>query len=60
MPSWMKDESIWNKAKNAVDRSRYKTEDAYWAVVTSVYKKMGGRIESYKAKLNKMEKWRNK
>lgn len=41
--SWVRDERIWEKAKAAVSREKY-DEDAYWAVVTKVYKNMGGRV----------------
>ena len=40
-PSWMKDESIWQKAKESVGK---KDGDYNWAEVTAVYKKMGGRV----------------
>lgn len=41
-PSWMKDEPIWKKAKEAVGPG---DGDSHWAQVTAVYKKMGGRIK---------------
>ncbi len=37
-PGWVKDHSIWEKAKAAVPKGR-------WAEVTDVYKKMGGQIK---------------
>lgn len=41
--SWVEDEDIWEKAKEAVgpDDGSY---DDYYAVVTDVYKEMGGKI----------------
>lgn len=46
-PSWVEDEEIWEKAKEAVDPegegSKY---DQPWAVVAHVYKKMGGGLKS--------------
>ena len=53
MPSWLPkaDEGIWQKAKDAVDRNKYKDEDSYYAVVTTVYKQMGGHIEAFNKKL---------
>jgi hypothetical protein len=45
MPAWVQDEDIWNKAKAAVKRSDYSSDDSYWAVVASVYKKMGGGVK---------------
>ena len=41
-PSWMKDESTWERAKKAVGKS--KGGDYNWAEVTEVYKRMGGKI----------------
>lgn len=35
-------ESKWEKAKKAVDKSKYPEDDAYYAVVTTVFKKMMG------------------
>jgi len=42
--TWVEDEDIWEKAKEEVgpDDGSY---DDYWAVVTTVYKNMGGRIK---------------
>jgi len=37
-----KDEGIWTKAKFAVKREKGMSDEQYWAIVTSVYKKMGG------------------
>lgn len=42
-PAWVKDEAIWEKAKKEVDPKKAKD---YWAVVTTVYKNMGGRVGS--------------
>jgi len=41
-PSWMLDEDIWKKAKEAVGPG---DGDSHWAQVTAVYKRMGGRIK---------------
>ncbi len=41
-PSWMMDEPIWKKAKEAVGPGN---DDKHWATVTEVYKKMGGRVK---------------
>lgn len=39
-----KDEAIWNKAKEAVDKEKKyeKGSDTYWKVVQTVYEDMGG------------------
>lgn len=39
-------EKKWDKAKAAVKKEDYDTEDAYWAVVTTVFKKMMGEEQS--------------
>ena len=60
MPSWVKDEKKWEKAKkqagpmDAIRKrdskygkkgtKKYPDEDAYWATVTTIYKNMGGEI----------------
>jgi hypothetical protein len=41
-PSWMMDEPIWKKAKEAIGSG---DGDSHWAQVTAIYKKMGGRIK---------------
>lgn len=43
MPSWVKSEPVWDKAKKAATKSD--AED-YWALVTHIYKSMGGKIKS--------------
>jgi hypothetical protein len=45
--SWVEDEGKWEKAKEAANNGDYGGEDSdkYWAVVTSIYKKMGGKIK---------------
>ncbi len=42
--SWVEDEDIWNKAKEAADKN--KGTDNYYALVTYIYKEMGGTIKS--------------
>ncbi len=41
--SWVEDEDIWEKAKAEVNKDDY-DEDSYYAVVTDVYKSMGGKV----------------
>ena len=55
MPKGILDEDIWEKAKDAVDKSKY-SEDSYYAIVMTVYKNMGGKLkqESYKERLNNL------
>ncbi len=46
-PAWVANEATWDRAKRAVD-PRGKGAQKYttpWAVVTHVYKKMGGTIK---------------
>lgn len=45
MPSWVRDEATWEKAKAAA-RKQYPDaeDDKFYAIVTSIYKKMGGKI----------------
>ena len=43
-PGWVEDESTWEQAKDAVNRDDYDNEDSYYAVVTTVYKDMGGKV----------------
>jgi hypothetical protein len=40
----IEDEDTWEKAKKSVDKDKYKG-DSYWAVVSTVYKKMGGKYK---------------
>ena len=46
-PAWVKDEDKWAKAKAAADRAKTAPDD-YYAVVTTIYKNMGGRVGSGK------------
>lgn len=48
MPAWVQDDDIWEKARAAVDPSKYSGDD-YWKVVTTVYENMGGRVGGGKA-----------
>lgn len=43
-PSWVRDEKIWARAKRTVLAGKKKYDEPY-AVITTVYKKMGGRIK---------------
>jgi hypothetical protein len=59
MPSWVKDEDIWKKAEKAAEKSG--ARDKY-AVVTEIYKKMGGEIKGKDLadrKLIKSEDWKD-
>jgi hypothetical protein len=45
MPAWVKDHSLWEKAK-AQAKKEYSEDDAnFYAIVTAIYKKMGGGIQ---------------
>ena len=46
-PDWVEDHDIWEKAKKAADKSDC-DDDSYYAVVTSIYKNMGGGIKGDK------------
>lgn len=50
MPEWIKDDNIWDKAIKAFGKEP-KTDRDY-AQITSIYKKMGGRIEGFENLLN--------
>ena len=50
-PDWVEDHDIWEKAKAAADKSDY-DDDSYYAVVTSIYKNMGGGIKESKMTKN--------
>lgn len=51
--SWVEDEALWEKAKAAADKGDYeKDSDQYWAVVTAIYKKMGGGVKEDKSANN--------
>ncbi len=47
MPRWVMDDTIWKKARAAVDRTKYKDDNTYYAVVATVYKKMGGKVRHF-------------
>lgn len=49
MPAWVEDDDIWEKAKKEVSRDKYTDDDSYYAVVTTVYKNMGGKIKNKKS-----------
>ena len=41
-------EAKWEKAKKAVDKSKYPENDAYYAVVTKIFKNMMHEIMSFR------------
>lgn len=43
MPEWVRDHDLWEKAKKAAKESG---QDKNFAIITSIYKKMGGRIKT--------------
>lgn len=50
-PEWVEDEDIWERAKKAVGMNENGESDKYdepYAVVASVYQKMGGKIKKGK------------
>lgn len=42
--SWVKDEDKWEKAKTAASKTYDRSDPSYWAVVTHIYKNMGGAV----------------
>jgi hypothetical protein len=44
-PAWVEDEDLWEKAKKQADKGDY-TDEQYYAVVTSIYEKMGGTVKA--------------
>jgi len=42
-PSWVEDEDIWQRAKDAAAKNYEVGTDTYWAVVATIYEKMGGK-----------------
>ena|GEM_PF-4033813 len=45
-PSWVADEVIWEKAKTAAKKTYDEDDAAFWPVVTTIYRKMGGEVRS--------------
>jgi len=43
-PSWVEDEAIWEKAKDAALKTYDLEDDAFWPVVVTIYESMGGGI----------------
>lgn len=49
MPSWVADHDLWLKAKQkANEQDIDKSSDSFYAIVSTIYKKMGGRIKRSK------------
>lgn len=49
MPSWVADHDIWLKAKQKANKQNIdESSDSFYAVVSTIYKKMGGRIKRNK------------
>jgi len=44
-PSWAVDEALWERAKKAADKSYDESDEAYWPVVVTIYRNMGGTIQ---------------
>jgi hypothetical protein len=47
-PDWVEDEDIWVKAKEEAAKTYKEDAENFYAIVTSIYKKMGGKIKSVK------------
>jgi hypothetical protein len=44
--AWAVDEELWDKAKKAALKSYNEDDEAFWPVVVTIYKNMGGSIKS--------------
>lgn len=65
MPAWVADESIWEKAKDAAEKTYGTPEsprnvepgegetkkDAWYKIVTMIYKNMGGKVKKESARI---------
>jgi Domain of unknown function (DUF5710) len=51
MPSWVKNDDIWERAKKTALESHKETDDGFYAIVTSIYKKMGGVVAKSQPRL---------
>ena len=59
MPDWIKDENTWKKAIKAFKKQYDKEpkDSSDYAIVTSIYKKMGGKISTEAKEMAKMYKF---
>lgn len=59
MPEWVKDEDKWEDAKKAFKKSYDKnpSSDKDWAIVTSIYKNMGGKIEGVREYIEQFQQY---
>ena len=47
MPAWVRDETTWERAKAAASKTLSEADgERYWALVTTIYKKMGGMMKA--------------
>jgi hypothetical protein len=44
-PAWVASPSIWNRAREAVEKGHWERYDEPWAVVAHVYRNMGGGVK---------------
>ena len=51
MPKWVKDEALWAKAKAEALKTYDESVPKFYAIVTSIYEKMGGKVESRKIEI---------
>ena len=47
-PSWVEDEDIWAEAKKSALKNYKEDDEGFYAIVTSIYKKMGGKVKDVK------------
>lgn len=52
-PSWVEDEAAWTRAKEAAGKTYDESDEAYWPVVTTIYKNIVNSTEAKPAKVVK-------
>lgn len=50
MPAWVKDHATWEKAKAAALKNYDESDKNFYAIVASIYEKMGGKVEHHETK----------
>ena len=50
--SWVEDEGMWDKAKEAASKTYSLDDEAYWPVVAHIYEQMGGGVKEPEGKAN--------
>lgn len=50
MPKWVADHATWEKAKAAALKNYDESDKNFYAIVASIYEKMGGKVEHHETK----------